>query len=107
MMDDRPMTRWHKVGFGVIALSVLGFALTYYRADSVSQPQAAQTAPVPVVTASVQQQNVPLILTGLGTVQALNTATIRSQVTGILERIDFTEGQMVKRGDVLAQIDPR
>jgi multidrug efflux system membrane fusion protein len=62
---------------------------------------------VPVVTTAVQQQDVPIVLTGLGIVQALNTATIRSQVTGILERVDFTEGQTVKKGDVLAQIDPR
>jgi multidrug efflux system membrane fusion protein len=55
----------------------------------------------------VQQQDVPLILTGIGTVQALNTAVIRSQVTGILEQVKFTEGQAIKRGDVLAQIDPR
>jgi multidrug efflux system membrane fusion protein len=101
------MTRWQKVGSGLIALALLGFAFVHYRTDSVSKPQAAPPAPVPVVTAGVQQHDVPLILTGLGVVQALNTATIRSQVTGILERIDFTEGQMAKRGDVLAQIDPR
>jgi multidrug efflux system membrane fusion protein len=101
------MMRWHKVGLGVIALALLGFAFLQYRAGSVSKPPAASPAPVPVVAASVQQHDVPLILTGLGTVQALNAATIRGQVTGILERIDFTEGQMVKRGDVLAEIDPR
>ena len=63
--------------------------------------------PVPVVTATVQQRDVPLILTGIGIVQALNAATIRSQVTGILEQVNFTEGQAVTRGDVLARIDPR
>jgi multidrug efflux system membrane fusion protein len=59
------------------------------------------------VTTRVQQHDVPIILTGLGTVQALNVATIRSQVTGLLNEVDFSEGQAVKRGDVLAQIDPR
>ncbi|UIY43386.1 efflux RND transporter periplasmic adaptor subunit [Methylobacterium radiotolerans] len=49
----------------------------------------------------------PIVLTGVGTVNALNLATIRSQVTGYLESADFTEGQFVKRGDVLARIDPR
>ena len=49
----------------------------------------------------------PIILTGIGTVTALNTATIRSQVTGLLISVDFQEGQSVKKGDVLAQIDPR
>jgi multidrug efflux system membrane fusion protein len=55
----------------------------------------------------VQHQDVPLVLEGVGTVQALYTATIRSQVTGTLEEVDFSEGQKVKRGQVLAQIDPR
>ena len=62
--------------------------------------------PVPMVTAPVQQQDVSIILSGLGTVQALNTATIRSQVTGMLRTVDFTEGQQVRRGATLAQIDP-
>ncbi|TGD97784.1 efflux RND transporter periplasmic adaptor subunit [Methylobacterium nonmethylotrophicum] len=65
------------------------------------------SGPVPVVTARVAQGDVPLILTGIGTVQAFNEAVIRSQVTGILESVDFTEGQSVRRGDVLARIDPR
>lgn len=74
-----------------------------------SQPKiaAAAAAPVPVVTAAVTKHDVPITLTGLGTVQAFNVATIRSQVTGLLNSSDFTEGQFVKRGDVLAQIDPR
>ena len=75
------------------------------------QPQAAAAPvpapPVPVVTAPVQQGDVPVLLTGLGTVQALNAAVIRSQVTGTLQSVTFTEGQAVKRGDTLAQVDPR
>ena len=49
----------------------------------------------------------PIVLTGLGTVTALNTATVRSQITGLLVSVDYKEGQSVKKGDVLAQIDPR
>ena len=64
-------------------------------------------SPVPVVTAQVQQHDEPIVLSGLGTVEALNTASIQSQVTGVLEEVDFTEGQTVKKGDVLAKIDPR
>jgi multidrug efflux system membrane fusion protein len=60
-----------------------------------------------VTAAEVQRQDVSIVLEGLGTVQALYTATIRSQVTGTLEKVDFTEGLKVKRGQVLAQIDPR
>jgi len=47
------------------------------------------------------------VLTGIGTVTALNTATVRSQVTGLLLDVPFKEGQFVKKGDLLAQIDPR
>ena len=47
------------------------------------------------------------MLSGLGTVEALNTASIQSQVTGVLEQVNFTEGQFVKRGDILAKINPR
>jgi multidrug efflux system membrane fusion protein len=63
--------------------------------------------PVPVIATTVQQHDFPIVLTGLGTVTALNTATVRSQVTGLLVDVPFTEGQFVKKGDLLAQIDPR
>jgi multidrug efflux pump subunit AcrA (membrane-fusion protein) len=49
----------------------------------------------------------PIMLTALGTVTALNTATIGSQVTGLLISLDFNEGQLVKKGELIAQIDPR
>ena len=49
----------------------------------------------------------PILLTGLGTVTALNTATVGSQVTGLLISVDFHEGQLVKKDELLAQIDPR
>jgi membrane fusion protein, multidrug efflux system len=62
---------------------------------------------VPVTAAEVLSNEVPIVLEGLGTVQALYTATIRTQVTGTLEEVDFTDGQKVKRGQVLARIDPR
>jgi membrane fusion protein, multidrug efflux system len=63
--------------------------------------------PVPVIATTVQQHDFPIVLTGIGTVTALNTATVRSQVTGLLVDVPFKEGQFVKKGDLLAQIDPR
>ena len=68
---------------------------------------SAQSAPVPVEVAEVRPADVPLILQGIGTVQASNTVTVRAQVDGVLQQIRFTEGQAVKAGDALAQIDPR
>ena len=62
---------------------------------------------VPVVLAVVESRDVPIHLNGLGNVQGFKTVTIRSRVDGQLERVAFTEGQDVKAGEVLAQIDPR
>ena len=74
-------------------------------------PAAAQskttTSVVPVTAAKVLQHDVPIVLEGLGTVTPINTATIRTQVQGTLDSVDFVEGKQVKRGDVLARIDPR
>jgi multidrug efflux system membrane fusion protein len=62
---------------------------------------------IPVDTAPVASRDVPVYLTGLGTVQALNTVTVTSRVDGQLQKVAFTEGQDVKAGDILAQVDPR
>jgi multidrug efflux system membrane fusion protein len=62
--------------------------------------------PVPAVLGTVEARNFPRYLDGLGTVQAFNTVTIRSRVDGQLKKIAFQEGQEVRAGDVLAQIDP-
>ena len=71
------------------------------------QAAAQDAAPVPVEVASVATADVPIYLNGLGTVQAFNTVVVRSRVEGELQTIGFQEGQFVKAGDVLAQIDPR
>jgi multidrug efflux system membrane fusion protein len=64
-------------------------------------------AAVPVSIATASRQDVPIYLTGLGTVQALFTIGIHAQVDGKLQDVFFKEGQRVKKGDVLAKIDPR
>jgi multidrug efflux system membrane fusion protein len=70
---------------------------------------AAPPAPPPVSVAvfAPERRDVPVILSGIGTVQSLNAVQIRSRVDGTLESVNFTEGQEVKQGDVLATIDPR
>lgn len=92
-----------------LVLCAAGGAAALYGASPPppSTASAAAPAPVPAVTAQVRKQDVPITLTGVGTVNALNVATIRSQVTGYLQSADFKEGQFVRRGDVLARIDPR
>lgn len=61
---------------------------------------------VPVIAAKVKNANVPVYLNGVGTVQAFNTAVVRTQVSGRLIEVPYTEGQDVKEGDVLAKVDP-
>jgi membrane fusion protein, multidrug efflux system len=97
----------YKSGLAVVALGAAAFAVVHFRSADQTASAPAAISPVPVVTALVQQRDEPIVLSGLGTVEALNTASIQSQVTGVLEEVDFTEGQTVKRGDILAKIDPR
>ena len=97
----------YKSGLVVVALGVAAFAVVHFRSADQPRSAPAPTPPVPVVTAQVQEHDVPIVLSGIGTVEALNVAQIRSQVTGVLEQVDFTQGQFVKRGDILAKIDPR
>ena len=61
----------------------------------------------PVQAATATRQTVPRYLSGLGTATAANTVTVTSRVDGQLMAIHFTEGQQVKAGDLLAEIDPR
>jgi multidrug efflux system membrane fusion protein len=63
-------------------------------------------APVPVIAETVRTQNFPIVLTGICNVTALNSATIRSLVTEQILSIDIKDGQFVKKGELLAQLDP-
>jgi membrane fusion protein, multidrug efflux system len=62
---------------------------------------------VPVVVATAQKGDLPVYFTGLGTVTAFNTVTVHSRVDGQLVKVNFTEGQIVKAGETLEEIDPR
>jgi multidrug efflux system membrane fusion protein len=107
-MEDQTMRR-KPVMLAVLLIVVLagsgGFALMR---GTASKSSAAPTSPpVPIVAGTVAQHDVPIYLTGVGTVVAYNTDVVRSQIQGQLVSINFTEGQNVHAGDLLAQIDPR
>src|SRR5579862_5274722 len=76
-------------------------------AKAAQQAAAARKTAIPVNTAKVEKADFPVYLTGLGTVQGFNTVQVRTRVDGQIDKIAFTEGQMVKEGDLLAEIDPR
>ena len=71
------------------------------------QPQTIGPAPIVVTVTPVKRADFPLVLQSIGQVQAYNTVLVRARVDGQIMKIGFNEGQMVKQGDLLAQIDPR
>ena len=76
-------------------------------AESNADKKGGAGKPVPVVVVEAKTGTMPIYLTGLGSVTALNTVTIRTRVDGELDSVNFIEGQLVKKGDLLVQIDPR
>jgi multidrug efflux system membrane fusion protein len=90
----------------VILASGGGFTFMHsFASKNAAAPPASP--PVPVVAGVVAQHDVPIYLTGVGTVIAYNTDVVRSQIQGQIVSINFTEGQTVHAGDLLSQIDPR
>jgi multidrug efflux system membrane fusion protein len=99
---------WASLGIAGAAVALLvGATVVYSTLGRTQTPTATASQPVPIIAATVQQHDVAIVLTGIGTVTALNTASVRSQITGLLIAVDFKEGQAVNKGDLLAQIDPR
>lgn len=89
-----------------VVTATAGFAAIHFIDDAEPAPAAAPPA-IPVVAATAAQHDVPIYLRGVGTVVAYNNVIVRSQITGQLINIAFTQGQTVHKGDLLAEIDPR
>jgi membrane fusion protein, multidrug efflux system len=93
-----------------LTLLIGGGAAYFHFVQAPAPPPAARGGgrpAVPVSVAVASRQDVPIYLTGIGTVQAYFTIDIHAKVDGELQEVLFTEGQHVKKGDVLAKIDPR
>ncbi|HLY44225.1 MAG TPA: MdtA/MuxA family multidrug efflux RND transporter periplasmic adaptor subunit [Stellaceae bacterium] len=98
------------VWLGLVLLIVAGLVLwLVLRAGPQTAPggRSAATAPTPVGTATISNGDMPIVLSGLGTVTPLATVTVKTQINGQLVEVAYQEGQLVKKGDFLAQIDPR
>jgi multidrug efflux system membrane fusion protein len=105
-----PRRRGIWIAAGVVALIVLAIVVSQSGKSADAAKAAAKAkgqAAIPVVVAEAMTADFPVYLNGLGTVTPLATVTVRSRVDGQLLSIDFREGQLVKEGQVLAQIDPR
>ena len=85
------------------------YFVTTKAADTAVNPKTigGSSAPIPVTVVRVQKTDFPVYLIGLGTVQPYDTVTVRSRVDGQIVKVAFRQGQMVKEGDTLVQIDPR
>ena len=93
----------------LVALAGFGGSRMLLEGSGAAEPARAPgpAEGVPVTTAAAVRQDLPVYLTGIGNVQALNSVLVRSRVDGTLDSVNFTEGHEVKKGDLLAIVDPR
>jgi multidrug efflux system membrane fusion protein len=94
---------WVLVG----CILVAGFYFYFAKAPARSDKQGPKVRTVPVVTAAARKGDIRIYLNGLGSVTPLNTVIVKSRVDGQLMKVLFREGQIVKSGDLLAELDPR
>ena len=106
------MSRSRTIVWVLVIAAIAGAGYYGWRKLGAEHPaQTAQKGPartaVPVKVATVEKADFPVYLTGLGTVQGFNTVLVRTRVDGQINKIGFKEGQFVKEGDTLVEIDPR
>src|SRR5262252_1748634 len=92
---------------GMAVLLLLWSSCQSSSTDAEKKAMAAAPHAVPVTVAAAAQQDLPVYLSGLGSVTAFNTVSLKSRVDGQLVQVNFREGQQVKKGELLALIDPR
>src|SRR5260370_5918277 len=93
---------------GLAAVLRAGWYIFQHRAVPKSGADGFATGvATPVGLASATKGDIPVVIRALGTVTALNTVNVKTQITGQLIKVDFQEGQLVKQGDMLALVDPR
>jgi membrane fusion protein, multidrug efflux system len=90
-----------------VAIGLCSFAVWHQVSASPAPPPETRTPGVPVVAQKVQQSDVPIVMSGIGTVAPYNVVDVTARVTGTIEKIGFVEGQTVHPGSLIAQIDPR
>lgn len=97
---------WGRLVVSVVVGGAAFAALSHQKGQALSADTSAAPA-IPVSATPASRRDLPVYLTGIGAVQAYNTVSVHPQVDGQLVKVTFSEGQDVKTGDVLAQIDPR
>jgi multidrug efflux system membrane fusion protein len=100
-------TKWILTLVGVVIVALILWRLFSGKSRSGGAGAFAADQPVPVTVVAAATQNVPIYLTNQGTITALNSVNVQPQVGGQLLKLDFVEGGPVKKGQVLAEIDPR
>lgn len=100
-------TQKHNLRFWLVLIAIVLFVIILFRLHTASRRKHRTIPPVPVVVATVKTSDMPVYIPALGSVTPTYTVTVRTQVNGQLLRVLYTEGQMVKVGDLLAEIDPR
>jgi multidrug efflux system membrane fusion protein len=98
---------WQQLQLGGALLLLLALFGCQTADSKDKQAQAATVRAVPVAVAAAVEQDMPVYLTGLGSVTAYNTVSVKSRVDGQLMQVNFKEGEQVKKGDLLVLIDPR
>jgi multidrug efflux system membrane fusion protein len=104
--QHRGRATWLAAAALVLLLGGGAWALTHHAANA-AKPEAPKAPPVQVTTARVTSQNVQVYRTGIGTVASMATVTVKARIDGQLDKVGFVEGQDVKAGQLLAQLDPR